>query len=76
MELVLALSLGLGALVSVLSHGPAGGAIVVAALAAYTLVRQGILHVRAEARKTRLGGLLTAVLAALALIAAVVLLVR
>jgi hypothetical protein len=31
---------------------------------------------RAEARKTRLGGLLTAVLAALALIAAVVLLVR
>jgi len=76
MELVLALSLGLGALAVVLVRGPAGGAIFVAALAAYTLVRQGILHVRAEARKTRLGGLITAALAALVLVVAIVWLVR
>ena len=76
MELTLAGILGLGALVLVLSHGPRDGAIFVAGLAAYTLVRQGILHVRAEARKTRLGGPVTAVLAALVLIAAVVWLVR
>jgi phosphatidylglycerol:prolipoprotein diacylglycerol transferase len=76
LELVLALSLGLLALAVVLGRGTAGGAIFVAALAAYTLVRQGILHLRAEARKTRLGGVVTAALAALVLIAAVVLLVR
>jgi phosphatidylglycerol:prolipoprotein diacylglycerol transferase len=76
LELVLALSLGLGVLVAVLGHGPAGGAFFVAALAAYTLVRQGILHLRAEPRKTRHGGLVTAVLAAFVLVAAVVLLVR
>ena len=76
LELVLAGILGLGALAVVLGHGPAGGAIFVAALAAYTLVRQGLLHLRAEPRKTRLGGLLTAALAAFVLIAAVVLLVR
>ena len=76
LELVLALSLGLGVLVAVLGHGPAGGAFFVAALAAYTLVRQGILHLRAEPRKTRHGGLVTAVLAVFVLVAAVVLLVR
>src|SRR5713226_7919828 len=76
LELALALSLGLGALAVVLGHGPAGGAIFVAGLAAYTLVRQGLLRLRAEARKTRLGGLLTAVLAALVLVAAIVWLVR
>jgi len=76
MELVLAGILGLGALAVVLNHGTADGAIFVAALSAYTLVRQGILHLRAEARKTRLGGLITATLAALVLVAAVVLLVR
>ena len=76
MELALALSLGLGALVLVLVRGPAGGAYFVGALAAYTLVRQGILNLRAEARKTKLGGLVTAILAALVLIAAIVWLVR
>lgn len=76
MELVLAGLLGLGALVVVLDHGPAGGAFFVAALAAYTLGRQGILHLRAERRKTRLGGLVAAGLAVLVLIAAVVWLVR
>ena len=76
LESVLALSLGLGVLVTVLGHGSAGGAYFVAALAAYILGRQGLLRLRAEPRKTRLGGLVTAALAALVLIAAVVLLTR
>ncbi|HEX6555340.1 MAG TPA: prolipoprotein diacylglyceryl transferase family protein [Ktedonobacteraceae bacterium] len=73
LESVLALSLGLGVLVAVLSHGPAGGVFFVAGLAAYTLGRQGLLRLRAEPRKTRLGGLATSTLAALVLIAAIVL---
>ncbi len=76
LESVLALSLGLGVLVAVLGHGPAGGAFFVAALAAYTLGRQGLLRLRAEPRKSRLGGLVTGAMAALVLIAAVVLLAR
>jgi phosphatidylglycerol:prolipoprotein diacylglycerol transferase len=76
LELALALSLGMGVLVTVLSHGPAGGAFFVGGLAAYVLGRQGILQLRTEPRKTRLGGLVTATLAALVLIAAVVFLVR
>jgi phosphatidylglycerol---prolipoprotein diacylglyceryl transferase len=76
LESVLALSLGLLVLVVVLGHGPAGGAFFVVGLAAYTLGRQGLLRLRAEARQTRLGGLATSTLAALVLIAAVVLLAR
>ena len=76
LESMLALSLGLGVLGVVVGHGPAGGAFFVGALAAYTLVRQGILHLGAEPRKTRLGGLLTTALAALVLIAGVVFLAR
>ena len=53
-----------------------GWCLFVGALAAYTLVRQGILRLRAEPRKTRLGGLVTTALAALVLIAAVVFLAR
>ncbi len=73
---MLALSLGLLVLVAVLGHGSAGGAFFVGGLATYTLVRQGRLRLRAEARKTRLGGPVTAALAALVLIASVVWLVR
>ncbi len=76
LESVLALSLGLLVLVAILGHGLAGGAYFVASLAAYTLGRQGLLRLRAEPRKTRLGGLVTGALAALVLIAAVVLLAR
>jgi phosphatidylglycerol:prolipoprotein diacylglycerol transferase len=76
LESVLALSLGMGVLVAVVVHGPAGGAFFVAALAAYTLGRQGLLRLRAEARQTRLGGLATSALAVLVLIADVVLLAR
>jgi len=76
LELTLALSLGVGTLVAVLIHGPAGGAFFIAALAAYTLVRQGILHLRAEPRKSKITGPITATLSALILIAAIVFLVR
>jgi phosphatidylglycerol---prolipoprotein diacylglyceryl transferase len=76
LESVLALSLGLGVLGVVLGHGPTSGAFFVAALAAYTLGRQGLLRLRAEPRKTRLGGLVTAAVAAIVLVAAVVLLAR
>jgi phosphatidylglycerol:prolipoprotein diacylglycerol transferase len=76
LELALAGILGLLALGVVLGHGPAGGAFFVGGLAAYILGRQGILHLRAEPRKTRLGGPITAVLAALVLVAAVVWLIR
>jgi len=72
LESALALSLGLGVLVAVVGHRTAGGAYFVGGLAAYILVRQGILHLRAEPRKTRLGGPVTAALAALVLIATVV----
>jgi len=75
-ESALAGILGLATLVAVLVRGPAGGAYFVGALAAYTLVRQGILNLRAEPRKTRLGGPIAAVLAGLILVAAIVLLVR
>jgi phosphatidylglycerol:prolipoprotein diacylglycerol transferase len=74
LESVLALSLGLGTLAALVGHGPAGGAFFVAGLAAYTLGRQGLLRLRAEPRKTRLGGLTTSALAALVLVAAIVLL--
>ena len=76
LESMLALSLGSLVLVMVLRHGPMGGTLFVGALAAYTLVRQGILHLRAEPRKTRLGGLATSALAVLVLIVAIVVLVR
>jgi phosphatidylglycerol:prolipoprotein diacylglycerol transferase len=76
LESLLAGIVGLGVLVVVLGHGPAGGAFFAAGLAAYTLGRQGILHLRAEQRKTRLGALVTAFLAALVLVAALVLLAR
>ena len=71
MEMALALSLGIGTLIALLTHGPARGAFFVGGLAAYTLVRQGILHVRAEPRKTKFGMPITIVLSALVLIAAV-----
>jgi phosphatidylglycerol:prolipoprotein diacylglycerol transferase len=74
LESALAGILGLGVLVAVLFHGPAGGAFFALGLAAYVLGRQGILHLRSEPRKTRLGGLVTAVLSALVLVAAIVVL--
>ena len=69
-EAALALGLGLVALVGLLTHsaaGGAGGAFFVGGLAAYTLGRQGILHLRAEPQRTRLGGRATVAAAAVVL---------
>jgi phosphatidylglycerol:prolipoprotein diacylglycerol transferase len=75
LESALARILGLLVLVAVLNRGPVGGDFFLAGLSAYTLGRQGILHLRAEPRKTKWGGLVTAILVALVLVAAVVLLI-
>jgi phosphatidylglycerol:prolipoprotein diacylglycerol transferase len=74
MESAFALIVGVGALVAVLSRGPAGGAYFVAALAAYTLAREGLLRLRAEPLK--IGGPVIAAVSALVLVAAIVVLVR
>ncbi len=76
LESLFALIVGLVALRAVLDHGPARGAFFVAALAAYTLGRQGILRLRLEPRRTTIGGPVIAVLAALALLGSVVVIVR
>jgi phosphatidylglycerol:prolipoprotein diacylglycerol transferase len=68
--------LGLVVMAAVLGHGPADGTFFIAGLAAYTLGRQGILHLRAAQRKTRLGGQVTAALASFVLVAALFLLAR
>ena len=72
MESGLAGILGLVVLIAILNRGPASGAFFVAGLSAYTLVRQGILHLRAEPRKTKLWSVITLALTTLALIAAVI----
>jgi phosphatidylglycerol---prolipoprotein diacylglyceryl transferase len=69
LELTLALAVGLAALAVVLVHGPANGAILVGATAVYTLLRQGILLLRAERRKSLVGPPLTAAAAAVVLLA-------
>jgi phosphatidylglycerol:prolipoprotein diacylglycerol transferase len=71
MESILALGVGFTALVAVLGHGPFGGAIFVAGLAAYTLWRQGILRLRGGPPKSALVARFTAVGATFALVAAV-----
>lgn len=76
LESVLALGVGIAVLAGILMRGPARGAFFVAAVAAYTLVRQGVLHLRAEPRRTALGSPITASLAALALAAGIAFIVR
>lgn len=71
-ELLLALSLGLGALGAILWHGPAGGDFFVGGLVISTLGRQGILRLRAEPSTKWLEALVTVALALLLLIAHVV----
>jgi phosphatidylglycerol:prolipoprotein diacylglycerol transferase len=73
MELTLALAVGLGTLAIVLVHGPANGALLIGGTALYTLIRQGILQLRAESRKSVVGPPLTAAAAAVVLLAAVAL---
>jgi phosphatidylglycerol:prolipoprotein diacylglycerol transferase len=53
MESVSALLLGCVLLLAVLAHGQGGGFFFVGALAAYTLLREGLLRLRAEPLKTR-----------------------
>jgi phosphatidylglycerol:prolipoprotein diacylglycerol transferase len=74
MELGLALATGLAALAVILLHGPIGGTLFVAATAAYTLVRQGILLLRAEQRKSVIGPPLVGAAAAVVLVADLVVL--
>jgi phosphatidylglycerol:prolipoprotein diacylglycerol transferase len=69
MESLLALIVGAASLAAFLTHGPANGAIFVAAAAGYTLIRQGILLLRSEGRKSVVGPPLTAATAALLLVA-------
>lgn len=69
LEALLALGIGLMALVAVLSHGPLSGAIFVAGLAFYTLVRQGILRLRGGPPKSPRVAQFTAVTAAFVLAA-------
>jgi hypothetical protein len=53
MESVSVLLLGCILLVVLLTHGPAGGFLFLGSLAAYTLLREGLLRLRAEPLKTR-----------------------
>jgi hypothetical protein len=53
MESVSALILGCILLIALLAHGQAGGFFFVGALAAYTLIREGLLRLRAEPLKMR-----------------------
>ncbi len=71
-----ALLLGLVTLAAVLTRGPAGGAYFVAALAAYTLAREGILRLRIEPVNNRFGVPVVAVASALVLGVALVFAVR
>ena len=76
-EALTALLIGLGLLANVLVAGlPQSGPAAAAGLAAYTLARQFILGMRGEPRVWQHGRLVTAVIAAIALIVSIVLLVR
>jgi phosphatidylglycerol:prolipoprotein diacylglycerol transferase len=65
----LALGVGIAALAVVLAVGPRHSAVFVAALAAYTLCRQGILRLRGKRRQSAIGGPLVVAAAALSLVA-------
>jgi phosphatidylglycerol:prolipoprotein diacylglycerol transferase len=69
MESLLALGVGLTALVVVSEHGSFDGAIFIAGVAAYTLFRQGILRLRGGPPKSSFIAQLTAVAATFALVA-------
>jgi phosphatidylglycerol:prolipoprotein diacylglycerol transferase len=69
MESSLAFGIGLIALIAVLSRGPSGGAIFVAGVASYTIIRQGILSLRGGPFKSAIVARLTAVAAGLVLVA-------
>ena len=64
LESALAAGLGVGVLSAVLEVGSRGGRWFIAAVAAYTLVRQAVLQLREERRQSRRGGVLVAAAAA------------
>jgi phosphatidylglycerol:prolipoprotein diacylglycerol transferase len=72
MESLYCLLAGLATLTLFLWRGPAGGAIFVAALAAYTLFREGILRLRSEQYKTWLPVAVTPIVAALVLVGSLI----
>jgi len=67
MESGLALLAGMTVFTAIQFENTFHGALFVAALSAYTLVRQGLLRLRQERRKSSFGGLFTAVISALVL---------
>jgi phosphatidylglycerol---prolipoprotein diacylglyceryl transferase len=71
LESALALGLGVVALAVVVGHHPGSGAHFVAALAAYTLGRQGVLWLRAEPNRTQWALPATALVSGLILVLAV-----
>ena len=71
LESLLALAVGVATLVAVLAAGPRHGFILVAGLAAYTMIRQGLLLLREERRQSRRGAPMIAAVATVALLAAV-----
>jgi hypothetical protein len=75
MELVLAGAIGGGGLVLIVIHGTHGGILFLASVAAYTLIRQGILHLRAEPSKSKVGRNVATVISALVLVLTIALLV-
>lgn len=69
LEAFACLLIGAGALIAVVRLGEsAGGAVFIGAAAVYTIVRQGLLALRAEPRRTSLGRPIAIALAALVLL--------
>ncbi len=75
LESGLALAVGLVILATVLREGPQAGALFVAAVATYTLIRQGVLQLREERRQSRRGSALVAAAAAIVAVGAVVVMI-
>src|SRR5258708_12161 len=76
MESTVALIFGLVTLAALLARGPDSGAYFAAAVAGYTLVREGILRLRVEQVKIRLPVPVTPIVSALVVIVSLVLLAR
>jgi phosphatidylglycerol:prolipoprotein diacylglycerol transferase len=76
MEALFCLLTGLATLAIFLQHGPANGALFAAALAAYTLFREGILRLRSEQVTPRLPVAVTSVISAIVLLGALLVCTR
>jgi phosphatidylglycerol---prolipoprotein diacylglyceryl transferase len=76
MESSVALIFGLVTLAALLARGPDSGAYFAAAVAGYTLVREGILRLRVEQVKIRLPVPVTPIVSALVVVVSLVLLAR